>query len=63
MDTIVGLEGLLMPTGSDHVFLVPEGRRVVIPGGQNVRGAEPRVSNASILRTLPRVEVQSLRAV
>ena len=33
MDTIVGLEGLLVRLGSGHVFLVLEGRRVVIPGG------------------------------
>jgi hypothetical protein len=39
MDTTVGLEGLVVPLGLDLVFLVQKGRRVVIIGGSNARGA------------------------
>jgi hypothetical protein len=39
MDTTVGLEELVVPLGLDLVFLVRKGRRVVIIGGPNARGA------------------------
>jgi hypothetical protein len=38
MDTIVGLEGLVVALGLDPVFRVRKGRRVVIIGGPNARG-------------------------
>jgi hypothetical protein len=63
MDTIVGLEELLVSLGSGLVFLVPEGRRVVIPDGLNARGAKPKALNASIQRTRPKVEAQGLNTM
>lgn len=39
MDTTVGLEEVVVLLDLDLVFLVPEGRCVVIIGGHNARGA------------------------
>jgi len=39
MNTIVGLEELVISLGRELVFLVQEGRHVVITGSPNARGA------------------------
>ena len=39
MNTIVGLEELVISLGLELVFLVQEGRCVVITGSPNARGA------------------------
>jgi hypothetical protein len=51
MNTIVGLEELVVSLDLELVFLVREGRRVAITGDLNARGAQLRPSNAIIQRT------------
>jgi hypothetical protein len=48
MDTIAGLEELALLPGLDPVFLVQREEPAVTKGGPNVRGAQPKLLNASI---------------